>query len=113
MKLFQIVGVGRLWLSHHGRTFFSLPNPAKTTITRPSKLLYDYVVNSESRGVEGGRWDVDSDDENDDAKDAPQVHRHRRQASAGTNGAPPRTTDASSSEVVGAFMFQTVLDRLD
>ena len=72
-----------MWLSHHGRALFSLPNLAKTTITRPSNLLYDNAVDSELGSVEvggvpGGRRDVDSDDEDDDAEDAPQVHRHRR-----------------------------------
>jgi len=118
MKLFQIVGVGQLWLSHHGHALFSLPDPTKTTITCPSNLLYDDAIDSEPGGVEGGgvpggRRDVDSDDEDDDAKDAPRVHRHRRQTSADPSGAPPRTTDASSSGAMGPSMFQTVLNRLD
>ena len=54
MKLSQTVGVGRLWLSHHGRALFFLPNLAKTTITCPSNLLYDDAVDSEPGGVEGG-----------------------------------------------------------
>ena len=118
MKLFQTVGVDRLWLIHHDRALLSLPNPAKTTITRPSNLLYNDAIDSEpgdveGGGVSGGRCDVDSDDKDDDADDAPQVHHQRRQAFAGSRSAPPSTAAASSSGAMGPSMFQIVLDRLD
>ena len=47
MHLFKTVGVGQLWLNHHVHALFALSNPAKTTITRPSNLLYDDDVNGE------------------------------------------------------------------
>jgi len=53
MKLFKIVGGDQLWLSHHGNALFHLLNPAKTTITRASNLIYDDAVDGQSTGVEG------------------------------------------------------------
>jgi len=113
MKLFELVGEDQVWLSHHGRALFHLPNPAKTTTTRASNLLYDDVVDSQPIGVEGARQGVNNDKDDDDDEDAPRVHRHRRQAPAGPSGVPPSTTDAFSSGAMGPSMFQTVLDRLD
>ena len=52
-------------------------------------------------------------EDDDDDEDAPRVHSHRKQASAGPSGVPPSTADASSSGAMGPSMFQTVLDRLD
>jgi len=118
MHLFKLVGGVQVWVSHHGRALFHLPNPAKTTITRASNLLYDDAVDSEPGGVEGGdvpgaRQRVSSDEDDDDDEDAPRVHRHRRQAPAGPSGVPPSAASASSSGAMGPSMFQTVLDRLD
>jgi len=113
MKLFQTIGVGQLWLSHHGRALFPLPNPAKTTITHLFNLLYDDAVDSEVGGVKGGGHDDDRYNDDDDAEDVPRVHSARRHAPAGPSGVPPRTTDASSSRAMDPSMFQTVLDRLN
>jgi len=118
MKLFKLVGGDQVWLSHHGRALFHLPNPAKTTTTRSSNLLYDDAVDSQptgvkGRGVEGARYGVDTDADDDDNEDAPRVHRRRKQAPAGPSGVAPSTTVASSSGVMGPSMFQMVLDRLD
>jgi len=118
MKLFKLASGDQVWLSYHGRALFHLPNPAKTTTTRTSNLLYDDAVDSQPtgvkvRGVEGARQGVDADEDDDDDEDAPRVHRHRRQAPAGPSGVPPSTADAFSSGAMGPSMFQTVLDCLD
>jgi len=117
MRLFTLVGGDQVWLSHHGRALFHLPNPAKTTTTRASNLKYDDAVDSEVEGVEGGgvsgaRQTVYPDDP-DDAADDPRVYSRRRSAPAGPSSVPPSTADASSSGAMGPSMFQTVLDRLD
>jgi len=112
MELFQTVGVGQLWLSHHGHALFSLPKPTKTTIMRPSNLLYDDAVGGEPGGVQGVGHDDDSDDD-DDAEDAPRLHSAKRQALTGPSGVSPRTTDASSSGAIDPSLFQMALDRLD
>jgi len=118
MKLFKLVGGVQVWVSHNGRALFHLPNPAKTTTTSASNLIYDDALDSELGGVEGGgvlgaRHGVGSDEDDDDDEDAPGVNSHRRQAAADPNSVPPSTAAASSSGVVGPSMFQTVLDRLD
>jgi len=71
-----------VWVSHHGRALFHLPNPAKTTTTRASNLLYDDAVDSKPGGVEGAgvpgaRHEVGPDEDDDDDEDAPWVHSHR------------------------------------
>ena len=71
-----------MWVSHHGRALFHLPNPAKTTTTRASNLLYDDAVDSKPGGVEGAgvpgaRHEVGPDEDDDDDEDAPWVHSHR------------------------------------
>ena len=96
MKLFTLVGGNQVWVSHHGCAFFHLPNPAKTTTTCASNLLYDAAVDSKPGGVEGGgvpgaRYGVGPAVDDDDNEDAPRVHSHRRQASAGPSGIPPST----------------------
>jgi len=48
MKLFKAINGGQLWLNHHGRAPFSRLNQAKTTITRPSNLIYHDDVDGES-----------------------------------------------------------------
>ena len=80
--------------------------PSKTTITRPSKLLQDDAIDSEPGGVQGRGAQVGvRDDDDDDAGDAPRVHRHSRHVLAGPSGALPRTAGTSSSGAVGPFMF--------
>jgi len=105
MKLFTTVGVGHLWVSHHGRALFALPNPTKTIITRPSKLLYDDNVDGESGGADGGGHD------DDDAHEAPRVHVDSRRAPAGPRGAQPSTAAISSGLWVHPCFrqFSTVL----
>jgi len=100
MKHFKTI-VGYLWLSHHGRVLFVLPNPTKTTIARPSHLLYDDAIDGELGGVENGGVQVgghDNDnDDDDETEEAPRVNGNRRQAPAGPSGAPISTVDATSS----------------
>jgi len=68
--------------------FFALPNQAKTTFTRPSKLVYNDDEDGESGGESDGDGDDDSDD--DDVEEV-QGQRGGRRAlegpSAGTSGA--------------------------
>jgi len=76
MKPFTIVGVGQLWLSHHGHALFALPNPVKPTMTCLSNLPYEDAIVGEPGDVQGGRHDDDSDDDDndhddDDAEDTP------------------------------------------
>ena len=100
-ETFQTIGVGQLWVGHHGCALFALPNPAKTTISQPSNLLYDDDVDGEPGGGDRGG----DDDDGDDVKAALGVHGDRRRAPLGLSGAPPSTADATSSWGMGLSMF--------
>ena len=60
---------GQLWLNHHGHALFALPNQDKTTVTRPSNLVYNDDKDSKSRGELDGGDDDGSDD--DDVEEVP------------------------------------------
>ncbi|KAJ8424578.1 hypothetical protein Cgig2_002590 [Carnegiea gigantea] len=110
MKLFKVLGGGQLWLNHHGRALFPLPNRPKTTITNPSNLVYDDDVDGESGGESDGGGDDGSDD---DVKNTPQGPGARLRAPVRPDAAPSGTATAPTSGAMGPSMFQTVLDRLD
>ena len=96
-----MLGGGQSWLNHHGHALFPLPNQAKTTITRPSNLVY----NDDEHGESGGESDGDGDDgSDDDVEEVPRGQRGGRRApedpSIGTFGAI-----APSSGAMGPSMF--------
>ena len=47
IDLFKSINGGQLWLSHHSHALFVLPNHEMATVTYPSNLIYDDVVDDE------------------------------------------------------------------
>ncbi|KAJ8450540.1 hypothetical protein Cgig2_020177 [Carnegiea gigantea] len=101
MKLFKALGGSQLWLNHHDRALFPLPNRAKTTITNPSNLVYDDDVDGESGGESDGGGDNGSDD---NVKDIPQGHGARRRAPVSPDVGPSGTAAAPTSGAMGIIM---------
>jgi len=46
IELFIIVG-SQVWLNHHGRALFPLPNTKRTTITNQANWSYNDEINTE------------------------------------------------------------------
>ena len=65
-----------MWVNYYGRTLFALLNPAKTTITCPSNLIYHDDVDGEfgAESDEGGGSDDDEESSDvDDARRTPEI----------------------------------------
>jgi len=89
---------------------FALPNQAKTTITRPSSLVYNDDGDGDSTGGSDGGGDDGSDD--DDVEEAPHDQSGGRRAPEGPSATTSGIT-ATSSRAMGPSMFHMALDRLD
>ena len=110
MKLFKALGGSQLWLNHHGRALFPLPNRTKTTITNPSNLVYDDDVDVESGGESDGGGDNGSDDDVETTSRGPGAQPC---APVRLDAGPSGIVAAPTSGAMGLSMFQTVLDLLD
>ena len=109
MKLFKALSGGQLWLNHYGHALFALPNQAKTTITRPSNLIY----NDDTDGESGGEFDGGGNDDSDNnyVKEVTRGQRGGRRAPESPSAGTSFTTAPSSGPWVPLCFrrFLTVL----
>ena len=94
MKLFTAFGGGQLWLNHHDRALFPLPNQPRTTITNLANLIYD-------------------DEEAEEDEDLPGARGGPRRASGSPDAGPSHPSSVPPVGPMSPSPFQTVLDRLD
>ena len=105
MKLFTTLGGGQLWLNHHGRALFPLPNQPRTTIHNPENLIYD---DEEAAAVGDHSNDGSDHGSADEAEDLPRAFGAPRR----TPG-PSHPSSAPHAGPMSPLPLQTVLDRLD
>ena len=109
MKLFTTRGGGQLWLNHHGRELFPLPNQPRTTVTNHENLIYD----DEAAGEAGAHSDDDSDHgSTDDAEALPRARGGPRRPPSPPAAGPSHPSHPSPAGAMSPSVLQPVLDRL-
>ncbi|KAJ8450360.1 hypothetical protein Cgig2_004817 [Carnegiea gigantea] len=110
MKLFTALGGGQLWLNHHGRALFPLPNRPRTTLTSPANLIYD----DEEADAAGAPFDDGSDHGSaDEDENLPRARGGPRRTPGPPDAGPSHPSSVPPAGPMSPSLLQTVLDRLD